>query len=124
MSGMVTFNRSCQLDAPFIFKHTETGGLMKAPLTLIATLVAKAGAEAELQQALQELQGPSRAEAACIQYDFYKNAEQACTFHMIEQWLDEAALTAHEATPHFQTALPIIERAAEKFSVTKMYRVS
>ncbi|TWI46300.1 quinol monooxygenase YgiN [Pseudomonas duriflava] len=97
---------------------------MTTPLTLVATQVAKAGFEAELQQTLQGLQGPSRAEADCIQYDFHKDAEQAGTFHMVEQWRDEAALTAHEATPHFQAALPVIERAAEKFSVTKMYRVS
>ncbi len=94
------------------------------PLTLVATLVAKAGSEDELQQTLQDLQGASRAEADCIQYDFHKDAEQPRTFHMVEQWRDEAALTAHEATPHFQAALPVIERAAEKFSVMKMYRVS
>lgn len=97
---------------------------MTTPLTLIATLVAKAGSETELEQTLQNLQGPSRDEETCIQYDFHRDAEQARTFHMIEQWTDEAALAAHEATPHFQAALPVIERAAEKFSITKMYRVS
>ncbi|MFC3607263.1 putative quinol monooxygenase [Stutzerimonas tarimensis] len=97
---------------------------MTTPLTLVATLVANAGFEAELQQTLQGLQGPSRAEADGIQYDFHKDAEQARTFHMVEQWRDETALTAHEATPNFQAALPVIECAAEKFSVTKMYRVS
>lgn len=71
---------------------------MTTPLTLVATLVAKAGSEDELQQTLQDLQGPSRAEADCIQYDFHKDAEQPRTFHMVEQWRDEAALTAHEAT--------------------------
>lgn len=97
---------------------------MTTPLTLVATLVAKTGFETELEQALQGLQPPSRAEPGCIQYDFHRDAEQARTFHMIEQWRDEAALSMHEATPHFQAALPVIERAAEKFSVTKMYRAS
>ena len=97
---------------------------MTTPLTLVATLVAKAGFETELEQTLRGLQGPSRAEEACIQYDFHRDAEQARTFHMIEQWRDEAALNAHEATAHFQAALPAIERAADKFSITKMYRVS
>ncbi|MBD8755378.1 putative quinol monooxygenase [Pseudomonas coleopterorum] len=97
---------------------------MTTPLTLIATLIAKAGFEAELEETLQRLQGPSRAEADCIQYDFHCDAEQARTFHMIEQWCTEAALTAHEATPHFQAALPFIERAAEKLTITKMYRIS
>lgn len=97
---------------------------MTTPLTLIATLVAKAGFEVELEQTLQGLQDPSRSEADCIQYDFHRDAEQARTFHMIEQWRDEAALTAHEATPHFQAALPFIERAAEKLTITKMYRIS
>lgn len=96
---------------------------MTTPLTLIATLVAKVGCETELEQALQGLQAPSRAENGCIQYDFHRDAEQARTLHMIEQWRDEAALSEHEATPHFQAVLPIIERA-EKFSITKMYRVS
>ncbi|RUR29922.1 putative quinol monooxygenase [Vreelandella nanhaiensis] len=97
---------------------------MTVPLTLVATLLAKTGSEAELEQTLQDLQALSRAEADCIQYDFHRDAEQARTFHMIEQWRDESALTAHEATSHFQAALPVIERTAEKFSVTKMYRVS
>lgn len=97
---------------------------MNTPLTLIATLVAKAGFEAELEQTLQALLGPSRGEADCIQYDLHRDAEQARTFHMIEQWRDEAALTVHEATTHFQAALPLIERAAEKFSITKMYCIS
>ena len=56
-----------------------------------------------------------------------------CLHAILEDWvrakgplnqLTEAALTAHEATPHFQAALPVIARAAEKFSVMKMYRVS
>jgi quinol monooxygenase YgiN len=97
---------------------------MTYSLTVVATLVAKTSFENELQQALQGLQEPSRAEAACIQYDFHCDAEQTGTFHMIEQWRDEAALAIHEATTHFQAALPVIERTAEKFSVTKMYRVS
>jgi len=97
---------------------------MTTPLILIASLIAKAGFEAELEQTLQGLQGPSRAEADCIQYDFHCDAEHPRTFHMIEQWRTEAALTAHEATPHFQAALPFIERAAEKLTITKMYRIS
>ena len=72
----------------------------------------------------QGLQGPSRGEADCIQYDLHRDAEQARTFHMIEQWRDESAHTAHEATPHFQAALPYIEHAAEKLTITKMYRIS
>ncbi|MFN9584030.1 MAG: putative quinol monooxygenase [Pseudomonadaceae bacterium] len=97
---------------------------MTTPLTLVATLVAKTGFEAELEQTLQDLQGPSRGEADCIQYDFHRDAEQARTFHMFEQWRDEAALAALQATPHLQAALPGSERAADYFSVANMYRVS
>jgi quinol monooxygenase YgiN len=97
---------------------------MTTPLTLVATLVAKEGSEAELEQTLRGLQPQSRAEDACIQYDFHRDAEHPRTFHMIEQWRDEASLTQHEATPHFQAALPVLERAAESFNVTKMYRIS
>lgn len=45
---------------------------MTTPLTLVATLVAKAGSEDELQQTLQDLQGASRAEADCINTTFIK----------------------------------------------------
>ncbi|TWI54787.1 quinol monooxygenase YgiN [Pseudomonas duriflava] len=96
---------------------------MTTPLTLVATLVAKEGQEAELEQALRGLQPLSRAEEACIQYDFHRDAEQPRTFHMIEQWKDEASLAAHEATPHYQTALPVLQKA-KKLTITKMYRVS
>jgi quinol monooxygenase YgiN len=97
---------------------------MTSPLTVVATLVAKTGFESELQQALEALQGPSRAEAACIQYDLHGDAEQTGTFHMIEQWRDESALSMHEATAHFHAALTVIERTVEKFAVAKMYRIS
>lgn len=83
-------------------------------LIVVATLTAKPGHEAAVQAALEKMVPPSRAEAACSRYELHIDVEHAGRFVMIETWRDQAALTAHEATPHF---LQLVQDIAGKADV-------
>lgn len=45
---------------------------------------------------------PSRAEAACLAYDFFCKPENPSTLVFVEEWSDRDGLEAHFQTPHFQ----------------------
>jgi quinol monooxygenase YgiN len=53
-----------------------------------------------LQSVLQDLVGPSRNEAGCVNYELFQNEDNPLEFVTIEQWSDQAAVDAHLATPH------------------------
>lgn len=74
---------------------------MPTPLTLIATITALPGQEAAVEAGLRQLVPPSQAEAGCLQYNLHRHQEQPNRFIMVEQWLDAAALSAHQQTAHF-----------------------
>lgn len=45
----------------------------------------------------------TRKEAGCLSYRFYADLEDPGAFFIFEEWRDQAALTAHFATPHMAT---------------------
>lgn len=76
---------------------------MSSPLTLIATITARPGHAEAVEAGLRQLVPPSQAEAGCLQYNLHLHLhqEQPNRFIMVEQWLDAAALSAHQQTAHF-----------------------
>jgi len=58
--------------------------------------------EAEFLDSVQELIESSRAEAGNVSYKLMKDTEAADTYVMIEQWKDQEAVAAHNASSHFQ----------------------
>lgn len=77
-------------------------------LTVVATMRAKPGREQELQDVLESLIAPTRAEADCVTYALHRGTQDPSVFVFVEHWTDQAALDAHLATPHLQAALPLI----------------
>ncbi|WP_410768765.1 putative quinol monooxygenase [Fontibacillus sp. BL9] len=59
-------------------------------------------AEAEFLESVQELIEASRAEAGNVSYKLLKDTDQDDTYLMIEQWKDQEAVAAHNASSHFQ----------------------
>ncbi|MEF2968658.1 putative quinol monooxygenase [Paenibacillus sp. M1] len=59
-------------------------------------------AEAEFLESVQELIESSRAEAGNVSYKLMKDTEKEDTYLMIEQWKDQEAVGAHNASSHFQ----------------------
>lgn len=58
------------------------------------------GAMAAATKAIAEMVAASNAEEGCIQYAFTQDVLEPSVIHIVEKWRDDAALTAHFATPH------------------------
>ncbi len=72
------------------------------PLLVFATITAKPGAGTTLKNALIDLVGEVKTEAACQQYELYESTEHPERFIMHEIWDDEAGLQAHSQMPHMK----------------------
>lgn len=82
-------------------------------LIVVATITAKEGNEVVVREALEKIVPPSRAEAGCLRYDLHIDLGNHASFVMLEAWRDDAALAAHEATPHFQQLVSSIAGKAD-----------
>lgn len=64
---------------------------------------------AALKAAAAILVEATRREAGCIAYAFAEDISEPGLVHIVERWADDAALAAHNKTPHlaaFMGALP------------------
>jgi quinol monooxygenase YgiN len=82
-------------------------------LIVVATIAARDGHVALVREALEAVVPPSRAEAGCLRYDLHVDLGNHASFIMLETWRDEAALAAHEATPHFQQLVQAVAGKAD-----------
>jgi quinol monooxygenase YgiN len=82
-------------------------------LIVVATITAKEGNEVLVREALERVVPPSRAEAGCLRYDLNIDLGNHASYVMLEAWSDQDALTAHEATPHFQDLVKAIGGKAD-----------
>jgi quinol monooxygenase YgiN len=71
-------------------------------LTVIATLRAKPGKEAELKDYLTTLVGYTRTEMGCVSYDLNQQQDDPSLFVMVEYWTGRSALDQHFAMPYMQ----------------------
>ena len=69
-------------------------------LTVIATLKAKPGREADLFADLRSLVAPTQAEAGCLTYDLHRSHEDPGLFMFTESWAGRPAWDAHMGAPH------------------------
>lgn len=69
--------------------------------TIFATVDAKPDAIQQVEAALRRMIALTRAEPGCIRYELFGAKERPGTFHLLETYLDEAALSNHHASPHF-----------------------
>ncbi|MCV2864819.1 putative quinol monooxygenase [Albidovulum sediminicola] len=70
------------------------------PLTVIATLKAKAGKEDALYEVLKGLLAPTRAEKGCVFYDMHKSADESGLFMFTEEWETRPLWDDHMNSPH------------------------
>lgn len=69
---------------------------------LIAIIKAKAEAAKDLEKLFQPLVTTTRSEAGCHRYELHQDLKEQTTYIMMEEWADESALKAHEASTHFK----------------------
>ena len=76
--------------------------------------VARDGKRDAVEEILRRMTPLSRAEPGCLQYEAHRQLDDPNTFVVFERYVDEPALEAHAASPHFQElvvqqALPLLE---------------
>lgn len=69
-------------------------------LIVLAKAKVGAGAMDAFRAAVADMVTASHAEGGCITYAFTQDVLDPGVIHIVEKWQDEAALTAHFATPH------------------------
>jgi quinol monooxygenase YgiN len=68
---------------------------------VIATWHVEPGTEAEVEALLVEMRRQTREEPGCLLYELHRGPEES-DFVLYECYVDEAAIEAHHATPHYQ----------------------
>ena len=71
-----------------------------APLTIIAELKAKPGAEEQLYEQCRKLIAPTLAEEGCINYDMHRSVEDPGTIMFYENWTTKPLREQHMESPH------------------------
>jgi quinol monooxygenase YgiN len=83
-------------------------------ICVAVTYVVKPGHEDEAARLFLALTGPTRLEPGCLMYVAHRSPSDPRRFFLYEQYVDQAALDAHRASPHFAQyatggLFPIIE---------------
>ena len=84
-------------------------------VTVVATVEARPGKEAELKQTLLGLLGPTRREAGCINYDLHQSPEHPAKFLFHENWTSRELLDAHLKSPHIAALLTRLDDLCTAF---------
>jgi quinol monooxygenase YgiN len=79
-----------------------------------ARLLARAGQESVVEEAMRQVVPASRAEPGCLMYVAHRDVADPRRFMFYEQYVDEAAYDAHRETEHFrrwvtETIAPALE---------------
>ena len=74
-------------------------------LSVVARIVALPEKVEQLKAVLSGLIEPTQAEEGCLQYELFQNQTDPTDFVFVEEWTSVAALEAHLASEHIQTAI-------------------
>jgi quinol monooxygenase YgiN len=90
-------------------------------IVLVARYYGKTGTGDQILEALQEMAPQVKSlEPGCVMYQVSRSNENPNNFLLYEQYVDQAALDAHRAMPHFneiveETIVPLLERREREF---------
>lgn len=88
---------------------------------LMPVFIAKAGHEADLQEALHSLQTLSRKDQGCLEYTVFSDGQRPGTFVLFECWARDEDLEAHNEEDHVKEFVKEVDRLlAVPFSVTPL----
>ncbi len=98
---------------------------MNQNVTVMAKVHAKAGKEHELRQLLFSLIDPTRAEAACLNYDLHESIKEPGLFFFYENWTNPTGLAQHFETSHVKETLKKAEALlAEPLEIQTLSMIS
>lgn len=77
-------------------------------------LLVREGREEDVAGLMPELVAASRAEPGCLVYIAHRHLEDSRRFMFYEQYVDEAAFTAHTESEHYQRlVVPVLAPSVE-----------
>ena len=80
-------------------------------------LLARAGQERAVEEALREVMGPSREEPGCLSFHLFRSMREPRLFFIHSRWVDAAAFQKHAELAHTKRFLervdPLLERPRE-----------
>lgn len=79
-------------------------------LFLFARFHARPGCEQQLQQAIAEVQGPTRAEVGCLGYRAFRSVRDSSEFYVHSRWQDQSAFENHAGLPHTLRFVACVEQ--------------
>lgn len=92
-----------------------------AEVWLMPVFIAKAGHEADLQEALHSLQTLSRNDPGCLEYTVFSDGQRPGTFVLFEGWAKNEDLQAHNEQDHVKEFVTEVDPLlAVPFSVTPL----
>ncbi len=94
-------------------------------LTLLVTYTAKPGMRETFLRSLAARGIPDRirAEAGCLQYDYYLSIQRSDEILLLERWTDDKAQAAHLRQPHMAELREIKEQYVETTTLQKLGEV-
>lgn len=93
-------------------------------ILIYATYRIQPGDVAAFRDVASRMASAARMRDGCVFLDVTEEVGAAGTFHLIEAWRDQTALSAHLSTPEFQSVfeeagkLGIIDRQADAYSIS------
>ncbi len=89
--------------------------------TILATVVAKPDTIHQVAEALRRMIPQTRAEPGCICYELFGAEEHPGTFHLLETYADDNALSSHHASPHFAAlAASLSDKLAQEIRIERL----
>jgi len=92
-------------------------------IAVVATFVAKPGHEDKLKALLQSIVGPTLKEPGALQYDLHRDIKEPRRFVFVERWASEAALSAHNETPHIEPLGRLLKDIIETGEINVVARI-
>ncbi|MGB8602196.1 MAG: putative quinol monooxygenase [Rhizomicrobium sp.] len=93
-------------------------------ITLFATVSVKPGQSVAVRKELEKMLAPSRAETGCERYELYQAEQDENTLHLIERYVDRAALDTHANSAYFKNLVdnisPLLEKSLDITYITEL----
>ncbi len=95
-------------------------------LTVIASMKAAPGREAELKAELEALIEPTSKEDGYVNYDLHQGVEDPSVFFFYENWESGEKLDAHLATPHLVRFAGLVGDLIDEngLTITRLRRIA
>ena len=90
--------------------RAQAGSRRSQEIHIIARFHALGGNEGAVEQAIREVQVPTRKEPGCLGHQFYRSIRDTRLFFIHSHFMDEAAFTLHAGLQHTVRFIETVEK--------------